>query len=69
MQISRHLPQQEIQRTGLSVQAPSLTKNDMVKIATVVQQIMTGLSEVVSEEDRIMVITKRVLSLMKQKGC
>jgi hypothetical protein len=39
--MQQHLPQQEIHRTGLSVQAPGLTKN-VVKITTVVQQIMTA---------------------------
>jgi hypothetical protein len=27
--MQQHLPQQELQRTGLSVQAPSLTNNDI----------------------------------------
>jgi hypothetical protein len=69
--MQQHLPQQGIQRTGLPVQAPSLTNNDMllVKIITVVEQIMTELSEAVSEKDKIMVITKMVLNLMKQNGC
>jgi hypothetical protein len=30
---------------------------------------MTELSEAVSEKDKIMVITKMVLNLMKQNGC
>jgi hypothetical protein len=38
-------------------------------MATVVHQIMTELSEAVSEKDRIMVITKMVLNLMQQNGC
>jgi hypothetical protein len=66
--VQQHLPQQEIQRTGLSIQAPSSTKNDPLEIATVVQQTMTELSEAVSEKDKIMVITKLVLNLMKQNG-
>jgi hypothetical protein len=37
----------EIQRTGLSVQAPSLTNDDTLKITTVVRQIITELSEAV----------------------
>jgi hypothetical protein len=41
------LPQQEIQRTGLSVQAPSSPNNEMLKVATAVQQIITELSEAV----------------------
>jgi hypothetical protein len=38
-------------------------------LATVVRQIMTELTEAVSEEDRVMVITKLVIKLMKQNGC
>jgi hypothetical protein len=41
----------------------------MIKVSTAVQQIMTELSEAVSEEDKIMTITKMVLNLMKQNGC
>jgi hypothetical protein len=44
------MPQQEIQKTGLSVHAPSPTTNDTLKVATVVQQIVTELSEAVSEK-------------------
>jgi hypothetical protein len=67
--VQQHLTYQEIQRTGLSVQAPSSTKNDSFKIATVVQQIMTELSEAVSEKDKLMINTKMVLNVMKQNGC
>jgi hypothetical protein len=38
-----------------------LPKNDRLKVANVVQQIITELSESVSEEDKIMVITKMAL--------
>jgi hypothetical protein len=38
----------------------------MIKLATVVQQIMTELSEAVSEKDKIKAITKILLNLMKQ---
>jgi hypothetical protein len=38
-------------------------------VATAVQQITTELREAKSEKDRIMSVTKIVLSLMKQKGC
>jgi hypothetical protein len=65
----QHLPQQEIQRTGPSVQAPSSTNNDTLNIATVVQQMIIELSEAVSEKEKILVITKMVLNLMKQNGC
>jgi hypothetical protein len=37
----------------------------ILKIATVVQQIMTELNEAVSEKDRIMIITKMVLKETK----
>jgi hypothetical protein len=47
--VQRHLPQQEIQKTGLSVQAPSSSNSETLKGAIVVQQIMTELSEAVSE--------------------
>jgi hypothetical protein len=49
--VQQHLPQQEIQKTDLSVQAHSLTNNETLKAATVVQQIMTERSEAMSEED------------------
>jgi type IV pilus biogenesis protein CpaD/CtpE len=62
--MKQHLQQQEIQRTGLSIQAPSSTNNETV--ATAVHQIMTDLSEAVSEEDKIMVVTKIILNLMKK---
>jgi hypothetical protein len=56
--LQQHLPQQEIQKTSLTVQASSSSNNDMLKVAIVVQQIITDLSEDVSEKDKIMVITK-----------
>jgi hypothetical protein len=62
--VQQHLPQQEIQKTGQSVQAPSSTNSDTLKIATVVPQIVTELIEAVSEKDKIMVITKMVLPLI-----
>jgi hypothetical protein len=40
-----------------------------LKVAMVVHQIMTELSEAVSEEEKIMAITKMVFNLMKQNGC
>jgi hypothetical protein len=66
--VQRHLPQQEIEKIGLSVQAPSSSNSDKLKVATVMQQIMTELSEPVSEEDKIIKITKMVCNLMKQNG-
>jgi hypothetical protein len=59
--MQQHLSQQEIQKTGLTVQASSSSNNDMLKVVTVVQQIITELNEYVSEKDKIMVITKMVL--------
>jgi hypothetical protein len=38
--ILQHLPQQEIQKTGLSVQDPCSSDNEKLKGATVVRQIM-----------------------------
>jgi hypothetical protein len=38
-------------------------------VVTVVHQIMTELSEAMSQEDRVMVITKMVLNLMQENGC
>jgi hypothetical protein len=49
--VQQHLPQQVIQRTGLSVQAPSSSNNVTLKVATVVRQIITELSEIMSEKD------------------
>jgi hypothetical protein len=43
--VQQHLPQQEIQRRGLSVQVTNWTNSDVLKIGTLVQQIMTELSE------------------------
>jgi hypothetical protein len=65
--VQQHLPQQEIQKTGLSVQAPS-SINDTLKIATVVQLIVTELSEAASEKDKLMVITRMVLNKMAARG-
>jgi hypothetical protein len=67
--MQQHLAQQEIRRPGLSIQAPSLPKNDSLKISTVMQQIITELGETVSEKDKIKVIAKIILNIMKQNGC
>jgi hypothetical protein len=67
--MQQHLPQQEIQKTGLSIKVPSSFNSDMAKVATVMQQIITELSEAVLEKDKIMVITKMVLNLMIQNDC
>jgi hypothetical protein len=65
----QHLPQQEIQKRALSVQAPSSSNSDVIKVATLVQQIRTELSEAVTEKDKMKVITKMVRNLLKQNGC
>jgi hypothetical protein len=67
--VQQRLPQQEVQRTGLSVQAPSSSNNETLKVAIVIQQIKTELSGTVSEKDKIMVITKVLLHLMKENVC
>jgi hypothetical protein len=41
---------------------------NIFKVATIVQQIMTELNRAVPEENKIVVITKIVLNLMKQNG-
>jgi hypothetical protein len=40
----------------------------MLKVITIVQQIMTEFSGAVSKEDKIVAITKIVLNLMEQNG-
>jgi hypothetical protein len=67
--VQQHLAQQEIQRTGLSIRAPSSTNSGTLKIASLVQQIMTELIEAVSEKDKILVTTKMSHSIMKRNGC
>jgi hypothetical protein len=59
--VQQHLSLQEILKTGLSVQALSLTNSDTLKVAILVQQIMTEFSEVMPKKDKIMIITKMVL--------
>jgi hypothetical protein len=60
--VQQRLSEQEIQRTGLSTHASSSTINDTLKITTVVQQITRELSEAVSEENEITVITNTDLN-------
>jgi hypothetical protein len=55
--VQQHLPQEELQKTGLSVQSPSSSDNDKLKVATAVRQIMRELSEAVSEEEKVMMVT------------
>jgi hypothetical protein len=62
---------QQAKPTGQSVQTSnvnSVSLDDIFKIATVVQQIMTELNGTVSEEGKIVAITKIVLNLMKHDG-
>jgi hypothetical protein len=40
----------------------------MHRVVTVVQQIITDFNGAVSEEDKVVAITKIVLNLMKHKG-
>jgi hypothetical protein len=58
------------QKSGQSVPVPTVNSQplDTVRVVTVVQQIMTELSGAVSEEDKIMAITRIVLNLMKNNG-
>jgi hypothetical protein len=42
--------------------------DDMFVAFTMVQQIMTGLSGAASEEEKVAVITKAVLSLLNRNG-
>ena len=55
-------------KSGQSVNTNSSTLNDMFKVATIVQQIMTELNGAVTEEQKIVVITRIVLNLMKGNG-
>jgi hypothetical protein len=57
--------------TGQLVHAPhanSQPLDNMLRVVTVVQQIMTEFNGAVSEEDKIVTITKIVLNLTKQNG-
>jgi hypothetical protein len=63
--------EQQAKPAGQSVQTSNVNStslDDMFKVATVVQQIMTELNGAVSEEGKIVAITKIVLSLMKRDG-
>jgi hypothetical protein len=50
--MQQHLPQHEIRRTGLSLQAPSASNSDKLKVTIVVQQIMTEFSEGMSKKQK-----------------
>jgi hypothetical protein len=64
----QYLPQEEFQKTVLSVQSPSSSDNDKLKVATEVRQIVKELSEAVSEEDKVMTVTMIILDLIQQNG-
>jgi hypothetical protein len=58
-------------KTGQSVWARTVNSqslDNMLRVVTVVQQIMTEVNGAVSEEDKIVAITKIVLNLMNQNG-
>jgi hypothetical protein len=60
-----------LQQTGQSVQAPLVNSqpiDNMLKVVTVLQQIMTEASRAKSQEEQIVAITKIVLKLMNQNG-
>jgi hypothetical protein len=59
------------QKPGQSVRYPTVSSHpldNMLRVVPVVQQIMTEFNGAVSEEDKIVAITKIVLNLMKQNG-
>jgi hypothetical protein len=68
----KNIPAPALQQiTGQSVQAPlvnSQALDNMLRVVTVVQQIMTEVSGALSEEEKIVAITIIVLKLMNQKG-
>jgi hypothetical protein len=63
------LHQQEQQATGQSVGAPNVNSlpldNNMLRIVTIVHQLMTEFNGAVSEEGKIVAITKIVSHLKK----
>jgi hypothetical protein len=69
--VSAPLSQQSQQPTGQSVRAQNVNSEplyNMLRVVTVVQQIMTEFNGAVSEEDKIVAITKMFLNLLKQNG-
>jgi hypothetical protein len=68
----KHIPAPALQQgTSQSVQAPNVNRqplDNMLRVVTVVQQIMTEFNGAVSKEDKIVAITRIVLNLMKQNG-
>jgi hypothetical protein len=70
--VKQNIPAPALQQTtGQSVQAPlvdSQPLDNMLRVVTVVQQIMTEFSGALSEEDKIVAITKIVPKLRNQNG-
>jgi hypothetical protein len=64
--MQQHLSQKKIHKIGLLVQVTNSFNSDTLNVTTAVQQIMTDISEAVSEEDKIMVITMKKRNLMNQ---
>jgi hypothetical protein len=65
------LHQHEQQATGQSVGVPNVNNlplANMLRIVTVVQQIMTEFNGAVTEEEKTVAITKSVLNIMKRNG-
>jgi hypothetical protein len=59
------------QNAGQSVRAPTVSSqhlHNLLRVVTAVQQIITESNCALSEEDKIVAITKIVLNLMKQNG-
>jgi hypothetical protein len=59
------------QKAGQSVRVPTVSSqplDSMLRVVTVVEQIMAEINGAVSEEEKIVAITKIVLNLMKQDG-
>jgi hypothetical protein len=68
--LSVTVPEQQ-QETGQPFRTAivnSQVLNNMLRAVTVVQQIMTQFNGTVSEEDKIVALTRIVLNLMKQNG-
>jgi hypothetical protein len=59
------------QKTGQSVRAPIVNSqplDNMLRVVTIVQQIITEFNGALAEERKIVTITKTVLNLMKHNG-
>jgi hypothetical protein len=71
IQSRKQAPGQQQQTSGQSVRAQNVNSqplDNMLIVVTVVQQIMTEFNGAVSEEEKIVAITKIVLNLMKHNG-